>query len=129
MTRLRSFRYSVFAKILAVVAIFAMCSPTATVFAKDAEASSPPNIIFILNDDQRYDAMGFLDPALKTPNMDRIAREGVHFPNAFVTTALCSPTRGALLAGRNHHSISTGVIIETGHLEEAPQRQLHSKAL
>lgn len=63
-----------------------------------------PNIIFILNDDQRYDAMGFLDPALKTPNMDRIAREGVYFRNAFVTTSLCSPSRASILTGEYMHN-------------------------
>ncbi|ANU07222.1 sulfatase [Paraurantiacibacter namhicola] len=63
-----------------------------------------PNIIFILNDDQRYDAMGFLDPALETPNMDRMAREGVYFPNAFVTTALCSPSRASILTGQYMHN-------------------------
>lgn len=68
------------------------------------EAHQPPNIIFILNDDQRYDAMGFLDPALETPNMDRIAREGVYFPNAFVTTALCSPSRASILTGQYMHN-------------------------
>ncbi len=73
--------------------------------AKPAEAPRrPPNFIFILNDDQRYDAMGFLDPALRTPNMDRMAREGVHFPNAFVTTALCSPSRASILTGQYMHN-------------------------
>lgn len=68
------------------------------------QAASRPNFIFILNDDQRYDAMGFLDPALRTPNMDRIAREGVHFRNAFVTTALCSPSRASILTGQYMHN-------------------------
>lgn len=73
--------------------------------ARPAEAPRrPPNIIFILNDDQRYDAMGFLDPALRTPNMDRMAREGVHFRNAFVTTALCSPSRASILTGQYMHN-------------------------
>lgn len=51
------------------------------------------NIIYILLDGQRYDALGFLkgQAFLKTPNMDTIARNGVYLPNAFVTTALCSP--------------------------------------
>jgi arylsulfatase A-like enzyme len=74
--------------------------------AASAQAAQPtrPNIIFILNDDQRYDAMGFLDPSLKTPNMDRIAKEGVYFPNAFVTTALCSPSRASILTGQYMHN-------------------------
>ena len=63
-----------------------------------------PNIIFILTDDQRFDAMGCAGhPWLKTPNMDRLAAEGVLFSNAFVTTSLCSPSRGSFLTGCYAH--------------------------
>ena len=63
------------------------------------------NIIVILTDDQRHDAMGFLGhPFLETPNMDRLARDGVHFPNAFVTTSLCSPSRASILTGLYAHN-------------------------
>lgn len=63
------------------------------------------NIIYILSDDHRYDFMGFTGkvPFLKTPNMDRMAREGVHLKNAFVTTALCSPSRASILTGQYTH--------------------------
>lgn len=63
------------------------------------------NIIYILLDDQRYDAMGFLkgQSFLETPNMDRIARNGVYLPNAFVTTSLCSPSRASILTGQYAH--------------------------
>ncbi len=63
------------------------------------------NIIFILLDDQRFDAMGFLKPQsfVETPNMDLIARNGAHFPNAYVTTALCSPSRASILTGQYAH--------------------------
>ena len=54
--------------------------------AGEAE-SAPPNIIFVLTDDQRYDQLGFVNPALQTPNLDRLAAGGVHFQNAFVTTS------------------------------------------
>ena len=65
----------------------------------------PRNVIFILSDDHRYDAMGFLQAQawLETPQMDRMAREGCHFPNAFVTTALCSPSRASMLTGKYAH--------------------------
>jgi N-acetylglucosamine-6-sulfatase len=65
----------------------------------------PRNVIFILADDHRYDAMGFLKGQewLETPQMDRMAREGCHFPNAFVTTALCSPSRASVLTGKYAH--------------------------
>ncbi|HMF74335.1 MAG TPA: sulfatase [Bryobacteraceae bacterium] len=60
------------------------------------------NIIFVLTDDQRYDALGFMkaQPFLETPNMDRLAREGAHCKNAFVTTSLCSPSRASMLTGK-----------------------------
>ncbi|HET6889785.1 MAG TPA: sulfatase, partial [Pyrinomonadaceae bacterium] len=65
----------------------------------------PRNVIFILTDDQRYDAMGFLrgQPFLETPNLDRLAHDGVHLRNAFVTTALCSPSRASILTGQYAH--------------------------
>src|SRR5215204_3789217 len=64
----------------------------------------PRNIVFILSDDHRYDAMGFMGhPFLKTPHLDTLARNGAHIRNAFVTTALCSPSRATILTGRYAH--------------------------
>lgn len=65
----------------------------------------PRNIVFILTDDQRYDALGFLKTQtfIETPNLDKIAREGAYLPNAFVTTALCSPSRASILTGLYAH--------------------------
>ena len=68
----------------------------------------PRNVILILIDDQRYDAMGFMGhPFLKTPNMDRMARGGVNFTAAYVTTSLCSPSRASILTGQyaHHHRV------------------------
>ena len=63
-----------------------------------------PNILFILLDDLRWNALGYAGhPHLKTPNIDRIAREGVNFRNAFCTTSLCSPSRASLLSGLYAH--------------------------
>jgi N-acetylglucosamine-6-sulfatase len=66
----------------------------------------PRNVIFILSDDHRHDFMGFTGkvPGLQTPHMDRLAREGAHFQNAFVTTALCSPSRASILTGQYAHT-------------------------
>jgi hypothetical protein len=62
------------------------------------------NVIFVLVDDLRFDAMGFMKhPWLETPNLDALARSGVHFRNAFVTTALCSPSRASILTGQYAH--------------------------
>lgn len=66
----------------------------------------PTNIIFILADDHRYDAMGFMNKikGLQTPGMDRMANEGAHIKNAFVSTALCSPSRASILTGQYAHT-------------------------
>ena len=62
--------------------------------ASSARAADRPNIIFILMDDMRWDCMSIAGhPFLKTPNLDRIGREGAHFKNGFVTYPLCSPAR------------------------------------
>jgi arylsulfatase A-like enzyme len=63
-----------------------------------------PNILFILLDDIRWDAVGYAGhPHLRTPQIDRIANEGVNFANAFCTTSLCSPSRASLLGGVYAH--------------------------
>ena len=75
-------------------------------FANVTAQQKPMNIIFILADDHRYDAMGFMNKinGLQTPGMDRMAREGAHLRNAFVSTALCSPSRASILSGQYAHS-------------------------
>ena len=63
-----------------------------------------PNIIVIVTDDVRFDAMGCAgDRRLQTPHLDRLAAEGARFTNAFVTTSLCSPSRASLLTGCYAH--------------------------
>jgi len=80
-------------------------STSAAAGLMSAQSTKPRNIIFILTDDHRYDAMGFLKGQswLETPHMDAMARNGVHAPNAFVTTALCSPSRASILTGQYAH--------------------------
>jgi len=70
-----------------------------------ALAQERPNVLVIVTDDQRHDAMSCAGhPFLKTPHMDRLAREGARFRNAFVTTALCSPSRASMLSGLYAHA-------------------------
>ena len=75
-------------------------------------ADRKPNFLFIYTDDQRWDAMSVVQreqgdrarfPWFQTPNMDRVAAEGVRFRNAFVTLSLCAPSRAAFLTGRYNH--------------------------
>lgn len=64
-----------------------------------------PNVIFILSDDHRWDHLGCTGHSfLKTPNLDRLAGQGVLFENAFVTTSLCSPSRASFLTGTYAHT-------------------------
>jgi len=66
--------------------------------------AKPRNILFILTDDHRFDTMSFMGhPFVQTPNLDRLARGGVHCRNAFVTTSLCSPSRASILTGLYAH--------------------------
>ena len=74
----------------------------ATPFAGFA-ADPPRNIVFILTDDQRYDAIGALQPYFETPHLDELVQNGVLFENAFVTTSLCSPSRATILSGQWAH--------------------------
>src|SRR5262245_24344463 len=71
-----------------------------------------PNIVLILLDDAGFGQFGTFGGGVPSPTMDKLAAEGLRY-NTFHTTALCSPTRAALITGRNHHSASFGVISET----------------
>src|SRR5262245_28252112 len=75
-------------------------------------AERRPNFVVILTDDQRFDALGVVQreqgeqarfPWFQSPNLDRLAAEGVRFRNAFVVSSLCSPSRAAYLTGRYNH--------------------------
>ncbi|MEZ6141107.1 MAG: arylsulfatase [Zavarzinella sp.] len=72
-----------------------------------------PNVLLILLDDVGFGMCSTFGGPVPTPHMQMLADNGLKYTQ-FHTTALCSPTRGALLAGRNHHTIATGVIIEMG---------------
>ena len=89
------------------------------------DGTRPRNVIFILADDHRYDFMGFTGkvPGLATPNMDRLAKEGVVFQNAFVTTSLCSPSRASILTGQyvHTHTVVDNQAPEPGSLIFFPQ--------
>ncbi|MCG8584015.1 MAG: sulfatase [Pirellulales bacterium] len=72
-----------------------------------SHAADKPNVVFILTDDQRWDAFGAeKNPLLgmKTPHLDRLAAEGAKFNNSFVTTSLCSPSRASFLSGLYAHT-------------------------
>jgi arylsulfatase A-like enzyme len=70
-----------------------------------------PNVVLILLDDTGFGQYSTFGGGIPSPTLDRLAAEGLKY-NRFHTTALCSPTRAALITGRNHHSAATGVITE-----------------
>jgi arylsulfatase A-like enzyme len=75
-----------------------------------------PNILLIMTDDQGYGVSGTFGGVIPTPALDRVAKAGLRYTE-FHSTALCSPTRAALITGRNHHSVGYGVIgeLSTGY--------------
>jgi arylsulfatase A-like enzyme len=75
-----------------------------------------PNVLLIMTDDQGYGVSSTFGGVIPTPAMDRIAQAGLRYTH-FHSTALCSPTRAALITGRNHHSVGFGVIgeLSTGY--------------
>lgn len=99
------FKLEIRALILSQILVLLLGAGMKSVYAQD-QPKKPSNIIFILSDDHRYDFMGFHDEApsyIETPAMDRMAREGAHLMNAFVTTSLCSPSRASILTGQYAH--------------------------
>jgi arylsulfatase len=70
-----------------------------------------PNVLLVMTDDVGFGATSTFGGPIKTPTFDRLAKSGLRY-NTFHTTALCSPTRAALITGRNHHSVGFGVITE-----------------
>ena len=117
----RMFRLAASAALLAAATPFASAAPPAS-------PPKQPNIVFVLVDDLRYDSMGFLTPGLQTPNIDFLAKNGVYFPNAVVTSALCSPSRATILTGRtarnhgvidNNNSSEKGLVFFPSYLQSA----------
>ncbi|TAI64061.1 arylsulfatase [Bradyrhizobium sp. Leo170] len=81
-------------------------------FPKGVEApAGAPNVLLILTDDVGFGATSTFGGPIQTPNFQRLADNGLRY-NSYHTTALCSPTRAALITGRNHHSVASGVITE-----------------
>ncbi|HET9486077.1 MAG TPA: sulfatase [Chryseosolibacter sp.] len=86
--------------------VLSSCGPGQTAYEGSAEK---PNIIFLLTDDHRWDALGIMgNTIIQTPNLDRLAKEGIYFRNAYVTTAICAVSRASILTGQylSRHGIA-----------------------
>src|SRR5262245_15586836 len=89
--------------LVVVLAASAVCAEPVPALPK-ISGGKARNIVLIVTDDHRHDAMGFAGhPFLKTPHLDGLARGGAHLRNAFVTTSLCSPSRASILTGLYAH--------------------------
>ena len=107
--------------------------------AKDPDTAFPPieplrppegapNVLIVLIDDVGFGASSAFGGPISTPNADRLASDGLKY-NRFHTTALCSPTRAALLSGRNHHSVGMGGITEIATSELPRETRVRVVAL
>ncbi len=105
-----------FAGILALLAARPLMAADLTL--EKIPGTKPLNVVFILSDDHRFDVMSFLGhPWVQTPAMDAMARDGVYFQNAVVTTSLCSPSRASILTGQymhNHGVVDNNVLTKPG---------------
>lgn len=98
------FALKVFVFVLGCTMLHTLC----TAQASSSPAEKRPNIIFLLTDDHRWDALGAMgNPIIQTPNLDKLARQGVMFRNAYVTTAICAVSRASILTGqyKSRHGI------------------------
>src|SRR5215207_2966730 len=88
---------------LAAACLFAMVYLFAPA-ARGAEPSTRPNIVLVISDDQRWDAMGVAgNPNIHTPNMDRLAKDGTYYRQATIHVPQCSPSRATMLTGLAPH--------------------------
>ncbi|WP_442854755.1 arylsulfatase [Fischerella sp. PCC 9605] len=85
--------------------------PDLSVFNTPSAKKDAPNVLLVLLDDVGFGASKTFGGSIETPTLDKLAANGLRY-NRFHTTALCSPTRAALLTGRNHHSVGSGTIQE-----------------
>ncbi len=92
----RSMKNFIFLSIL-IIAFFS-CS------VNQERSTQPPNIIFMMSDDHAYQAISaYSDRLIRTPNIDRLAKEGMIFTNACVTNSICAPSRAVILTGKHSH--------------------------
>ena len=86
-------------KILIVILVFS-CKTKDTAAKNTVENEPPINLLFIITDQQRYDALSYAgNTVLKTPNLDRLAKQGAYFKNAYTPVAVCGPARSSILTG------------------------------
>src|ERR1035441_8501149 len=87
--------------VLATVALVMATHAAQPQLSERPSATRPPNIVFVIADQWRYESFGYAgNPDVKTPNLDRLQREGIQFVNAVSAMPVCSPMRASLLTGQ-----------------------------
>ncbi len=87
------------------------------VFCSSAHCAAQPNIVFIFADDQSWPhASAYGDDSVKTPSFDKIAENGVLFNNAYTSAPSCSPSRAAVLSGRNHWELESAANLQSAYI-------------
>ncbi|MBW8200607.1 sulfatase [Flagellimonas abyssi] len=89
--------------LIAILCLFSCDNPNRAKGQDDANRQKRPNILFIMSDDHAYQAISAYDTLIRTPNIDRIAKEGMLFTNASVTNSICAPSRATILTGKHAH--------------------------
>jgi len=87
-------------------------------------AASKPNIIFLMDDQHRWDTLGFVDPAIKTPNLDELAKNGIFYDQAVCQAPMCVPSRNSMMFGLYPNQVG---VLRNG--EGVPDNKLPAKPL
>ena len=100
-------------KTIGVIVVFTFCFT----LISSGQSGKKPNVLFIMTDQQRFDALSIAgNQVLKTPNLDRLAKQGAWFRNAYTQCAVCAPARASMLTGRtveNHGILTNGLASST----------------
>ncbi|AYN67414.1 DUF4976 domain-containing protein [Euzebyella marina] len=115
-------------RIAHLVTLFLSLFTISPFFGQTTSETRRPNIIFILTDDQRFDALGYAgNKLISTPEMDRLAKEGTYFSNAMVTTPICAASRASILTGLYERTHSYN--FQTGNIRPSYMAQSYPRIL
>mgnify|MGYP000035309893 FL=1 len=110
------------------VVLLALSLLSSNVVAQESSSNEKPNIIFILTDDQRFDAIGYAgNEFVETPQMDDLAQSGTYFNSAIVTTPICAASRASIFTGL--HERTHNFNFQTGNVREAYMRNAYPRLL
>ncbi len=111
-----------------ILVLYLLSSCVHSVDAQQEAAVDKPNIIFILTDDQRFDAIGYVgNEFVQTPEMDRLAQSGTYFHNAVVSTPICAASRASILTGLYERSHNFN--FQTGNVREEYMKNSYPRLL